>query len=93
MTPLRQLKVVPSEIVRKAEGKQFVRFWSTLLEYGADITILVLVPILRPGMSFSLVNLAMLMVAKNPPEIGKLLGILNAGRFVHRLIHNFPKLQ
>ena len=44
-------------------------------------------------MSFSLDNLAMLMVAKNPSEIGGLLGILNAGRLVHRLAHNFPKLQ
>jgi len=25
MTPLRQFKGVPSEVVRKAEGKQFVR--------------------------------------------------------------------
>jgi hypothetical protein len=63
------------------------------LEHGADITILALVPILRPGMSFSLDDLAMLMVAKNPPEIGELLGIPNAGRLVHRLVHNFPKLQ
>jgi hypothetical protein len=44
-------------------------------------------------MSFSLDNLAMLMVAKDPPEIGELLGISNAGRLVHRLVHNFPKLQ
>ncbi|KAF8629449.1 hypothetical protein AX15_003443 [Amanita polypyramis BW_CC] len=28
-----------------------------------------------------------------PPEIGELLGIPNAGRLVHRLVHNFPKLQ
>jgi hypothetical protein len=44
-------------------------------------------------MSFSLVNLAMLMVAKNPPEIGELLGILNEGRFAQHLVHNFLKLQ
>ncbi len=28
-----------------------------------------------------------------PPEIGELIGIPNAGRLVHRLVHNFPKLQ
>ncbi|GBE89249.1 Pre-mRNA-splicing factor brr2 [Sparassis crispa] len=52
MTPLRQFKGVPAEIVRKAEGKQF-----------------------------------------NPPEIGELIGVQNAGRLVHRLVHSFPKLQ
>jgi hypothetical protein len=26
MTPLRQFKGVPAEVLRKAEGKQFVRF-------------------------------------------------------------------
>jgi hypothetical protein len=30
---------------------------------------------------------------KTPPEIGELIGILNAGHLVHRLVHNFPKLQ
>ena len=30
MTPLRQFKGVPPEIIRKAEGKQFVGFWVTL---------------------------------------------------------------
>ena len=33
------------------------------------------------------------MTFKTPPEIGELLGIANAGRLVHRLVHNFPKLQ
>ena len=57
MTPLRQFKGVPPEIIRKAEGKQFVGFLGhPLLEYGANITISALVPILRPGMSFSLDN-------------------------------------
>ena len=28
-----------------------------------------------------------------PPEIGELIGIPNAGRLVHLLVHNFPKLQ
>ncbi|KAI9460719.1 Sec63-domain-containing protein [Russula earlei] len=60
MTPLRQFKGVPPEIVRKAEGKQFP--WYRYF----DLT---------------------------PPEIGELLGIPNAGRLVHRLVHNFPKLQ
>jgi pre-mRNA-splicing helicase BRR2 len=93
MTPLRQFKGVPPEIIRKAEGKQFVSFWLTSVGIWANITISALVPILRPGMSFSLDNFAMLIVAKNPPEIGELLGIPNAGRLVHRLVHNFPKLQ
>ncbi|KAG1851374.1 Sec63 Brl domain-containing protein [Suillus subluteus] len=29
----------------------------------------------------------------DPPEIGELIGIPNAGRLVHRLVHSFPKLQ
>ncbi|KAJ2986066.1 hypothetical protein NUW54_g9917 [Trametes sanguinea] len=29
----------------------------------------------------------------SPPEIGELIGIQNAGRLVHRLVHSFPKLQ
>ncbi|KAF8491330.1 Sec63-domain-containing protein [Russula emetica] len=60
MTALRQFKGVPSEIIRKAEGKQFP--WYRYFDL-------------------------------NPPEIGELLGIPNAGRLVHRLVHNFPKLQ
>ncbi|KAH9039430.1 Sec63-domain-containing protein [Lactarius deliciosus] len=60
MTPLRQFKGVPPEIIRKAEGKQFP--WYRYF----DLT---------------------------PPEIGELLGIPNAGRLVHRLVHSFPKLQ
>ena len=28
----------------------------------------------------------------SPPEIGELLGMPNAGRLVHRLVHEFPKL-
>ncbi|KAF9267488.1 Sec63-domain-containing protein [Marasmius fiardii PR-910] len=60
MTPLRQFKGVPSEVVRKAEGKQFP--WYRYF----DLT---------------------------PPEIGELIGIPNAGRLVHRLVHSFPKLQ
>ncbi|KAK0237772.1 hypothetical protein EDD85DRAFT_556667 [Armillaria nabsnona] len=28
-----------------------------------------------------------------PPEIGKLIGIVNAEKPVHRLIHSFPKLR
>jgi pre-mRNA-splicing helicase BRR2 len=93
MTPIRQFKGVPPEIIRKAEGKQFVSFGQLLMERGANTTVSALVPILRPGSSFSLDSLFMLMVAKNPPEIGELLGIPNAGRLVHRLVHNFPKLQ
>ncbi|KAJ7219396.1 putative RNA helicase [Mycena pura] len=60
MTPLRQFKGVQSDIIRKAEGKQFP--WYRYF----DLT---------------------------PPEIGELIGISNAGRLVHRLVHSFPKLQ
>ncbi|KAL0064635.1 Pre-mRNA-splicing helicase BRR2 [Marasmius tenuissimus] len=60
MTPLRQFKGVPTDVVRKAEGKQFP--WYRYF----DLT---------------------------PPEIGELIGIPNAGRLVHRLVHSFPKLQ
>ncbi|KAF8056607.1 DNA polymerase theta/eta [Lyophyllum atratum] len=60
MTPLRQFKGVPPEVIRKAEGKQFP--WYRYFDLS-------------------------------PPEIGELLGIPNAGRLVHRLVHSFPKLQ
>ncbi|TFK70690.1 Sec63-domain-containing protein [Pluteus cervinus] len=60
MTPLRQFKGLPQEVVRKAEGKQFP--WYRYF----DLT---------------------------PPEIGELLGIPNAGKLVHRLVHSFPKLH
>ncbi|OSX63730.1 hypothetical protein POSPLADRAFT_1055810 [Postia placenta MAD-698-R-SB12] len=60
MTPLRQFKGVPPEIIRKAEGKQFP--WYRYFDLS-------------------------------PPEIGELIGIQNAGRLVHRLVHSFPKLQ
>ncbi|THV06223.1 Sec63-domain-containing protein [Dendrothele bispora CBS 962.96] len=58
MGPLRQFKGIPTEVIRKAEGKQF--------------------PCYR---YFDL------------SEIGELIGIQNAGRLVHRFVHNFPKLQ
>ncbi|KAF9226154.1 Sec63-domain-containing protein [Gyrodon lividus] len=60
MTPLRQFKGVPQEVIRKAEGKQFP--WYRYFDL-------------------------------NPPELGELIGIPNAGRLIHRLVHNFPKLQ
>jgi pre-mRNA-splicing helicase BRR2 len=43
--------------------------------------------------SFIIKYLAALILLQTPPEIGELLGIPNAGRLVHRLVHNFPKLQ
>ncbi|KAI6134777.1 putative RNA helicase [Pisolithus croceorrhizus] len=60
MTPLRQFKGVPQDVIRKAEGKQFP--WYRYFDL-------------------------------NPPELGELIGIPNAGRLVHRLVHSFPKLQ
>ncbi|KAF5338188.1 hypothetical protein D9757_014975 [Collybiopsis confluens] len=60
MTPLRQFKGVPAEVIRKAEGKQLP--WYRYFDLS-------------------------------PPEIGELINLQNAGRLVHRLVHNFPKLQ
>ncbi|KAF8555606.1 Sec63-domain-containing protein [Imleria badia] len=60
MTPLRQFKGVPQEVIRKAEGKQFP--WYRYFDL-------------------------------QPPELGELIGIPNAGKLVYRLVHNFPKLQ
>ncbi|KAF9504269.1 hypothetical protein BS47DRAFT_1355400 [Hydnum rufescens UP504] len=60
MTPLRQFRGVPTEVIRKAEGKQFP--WYRYFDL-------------------------------QPPEIGELIGIQNAGKLVHRLVHHFPKLD
>jgi len=30
---------------------------------------------------------------KTPQELGELLNLQNAGKLVHRLVHNFPKLE
>ncbi|KDQ16775.1 hypothetical protein BOTBODRAFT_106485 [Botryobasidium botryosum FD-172 SS1] len=60
MTPLRQFRGVPPDVVRKAEGKQFP--WYRYFDL-------------------------------QPPEIGELIGIQNAGKLVHRLVHSFPKLD
>jgi pre-mRNA-splicing helicase BRR2 len=60
MSPLRQFKGVPGEVIRKAEAKQFP--WYRYFDLS-------------------------------PPELGELLGLQNAGRLVHRLVHQFPKLD
>ncbi|KAG9310011.1 putative RNA helicase [Chiua virens] len=60
MTPLRQFKGVPQEVVRKAEINHFP--WYRYFDL-------------------------------DPPQLGELVGISNAGRLIHRLVHNFPKLQ
>ncbi|KAG8794998.1 DEIH-box ATPase, partial [Serendipita sp. 398] len=60
MTPLRQFRGVPGDVIRKAEAKQFP--WYRYF----DLT---------------------------PPELGELIGIQNAGRLVHRLVHQFPRLD
>lgn len=40
MTPLRQFKGVPQEVIRKAEGKQFVCLpVQDVAAYGADTTV------------------------------------------------------
>ncbi|EJD54668.1 Sec63-domain-containing protein [Auricularia subglabra TFB-10046 SS5] len=60
MTPLRQFRNVPADVIRRAEAKQFP--WYRYFDL-------------------------------QPPEIGELLGIQNAGKLVHRLVHSFPKLE
>ncbi|KIJ55099.1 hypothetical protein M422DRAFT_219656 [Sphaerobolus stellatus SS14] len=59
-TPLRQFRGVPTDVVRKAEAKQFP--WYRYFDLS-------------------------------PPELGELIGIQNAGKLVHRLVHSFPKLD
>ncbi|GAA6018807.1 hypothetical protein JCM10207_000247 [Rhodosporidiobolus poonsookiae] len=60
MTPLRQFKGVPLDVVRRAERKEFPWYRYFDLE---------------------------------PAELGELIGDPKAGRLVHRLVHQFPKLE
>ncbi|GAA6043916.1 hypothetical protein JCM8097_004108 [Rhodosporidiobolus ruineniae] len=60
MTPLRQFKGVPLDVVRRAERKEFPWYRYFDLE---------------------------------PAELGELIGEPKAGRLVHRLVHQFPKLE
>ena len=60
MTPLRQFRGVPADLIRRLERKEFP--WARL----GDL---------------------------EPNEIGELIGIPKAGRLVHRLVHQFPKLE
>ncbi|KAI5476145.1 pre-mRNA-splicing helicase BRR2 [Pseudohyphozyma bogoriensis] len=60
MTPLRQFKGVPTDIIRRAERKEFPWYRYFDLE---------------------------------PAELGELIGDPRAGRLVHRLVHQFPKLE
>jgi hypothetical protein len=46
MTPLRQFKGVPTEIIRKAEGKQFVSILLCLRKLQLTIFVLALASIL-----------------------------------------------
>lgn len=48
MTPLRQFKGVPQEVVRKAEGKQFVGFYIRIPLPSLSAISLALGPVLRP---------------------------------------------
>ena len=68
MTPLRQFKGVPTEVVRKAEGKQFVR------HYGLQC---------EPQLMSSKQPWYRYFDLTPPPEIGELIGIPNASRLVH----------
>ncbi|ORY79259.1 Sec63 Brl domain-domain-containing protein [Leucosporidium creatinivorum] len=60
MTPLRQFKGVPTDVIRRAERKEFPWYRYFDLE---------------------------------PAELGELIGEPKAGRLVHRLVHQFPKLE
>jgi len=73
MTPLRQFKGVLTEVVRKAEGKQFVRHYGLQCDPQS-------ISSKQPWYHY---------FDLTPPEIGKLIGIPNAGRLVHRLVHNY----
>ncbi|SPO28683.1 probable ATP dependent RNA helicase [Ustilago trichophora] len=60
MTPLRQFRGVPADLIRRLERKEFP--WNRLRDL-------------------------------EPNEIGELIGIPKAGRLVHRLVHQFPRLE
>lgn len=60
MTPLRQFKGVPADLVRRLERKEYP--WNRLRDL-------------------------------EPNEIGELIGVPKAGRLVHRLVHQFPRLE
>ncbi|PWN50035.1 Sec63-domain-containing protein [Violaceomyces palustris] len=60
MTPLRQFKGVPADLVRRLERKEYP--WARLRDL-------------------------------EPNEIGELIGIPKAGRLVHRLVNQFPRLE
>jgi pre-mRNA-splicing helicase BRR2 len=60
MTPLRQFKNIPANVVYKAERKEFP--WYRYFDL-------------------------------QPSELGELVGLPNEGRRLHRLVHQFPKLE
>ncbi|PWN30839.1 putative ATP dependent RNA helicase [Jaminaea rosea] len=60
MTPLRQFKGVPADLVRRLERKEYP--WARLRDL-------------------------------EPNEIGELIGVPKAGRLVHRLVNQFPRLE
>ncbi|GAC95807.1 hypothetical protein PHSY_003384 [Pseudozyma hubeiensis SY62] len=60
MTPLRQFRGVPADLIRRLERKEYP--WNRLRDL-------------------------------EPNEIGELIGISKAGRLVHRLVHQFPRLE
>ncbi len=60
MTPLRQFRGVPADLIRRLERKEYP--WNKLRDL-------------------------------EPNEIGELIGIPKAGRLVHRLVHQFPRLE
>jgi len=93
MSPLRQFKGVPPDIIRRAEAKQFVSSSATLWSHPIDLPILAVESLFRPGKDSWACSGLRLWSLQKPQEIGELLNLQNAGKLVHRLVHNFPKLQ
>lgn len=60
MTPLRQFKGVPADLIRRLERKEYP--WKRLRDL-------------------------------EPNEIGELIGVPKAGRLIHRLVNQFPRLE
>ncbi|UZJ56862.1 hypothetical protein CBS101457_006182 [Exobasidium rhododendri] len=60
MTPLRQFKGVPADLIKRLERKEYP--WNRLRDL-------------------------------EPNEIGELIGVPKAGRLIHRLVNQFPRLE
>ena len=88
MVPLWQFKGVPAEVTRKAEGKQFM---------SDNLVCLKCCRLQQPwSRYFDLVGFFCcfaLLANTLSRNCRKLIGIPNARRLVHQLVHSFLKLQ